>query len=125
MQKHAEVKQSVRYGIHKLCVVMEIQRESRKKCAKSQALRTTNGGPLLTIYGQVGNNGGGSNRDLGGSGSSQVERLKKHKKLQAKRASRKNGRDFPGGATDKNPPVNAGDKGSVPGPGRFHMPWSN
>ena len=107
------------------CVVMEIQRESRKKCAKTQALRTANGGPLLTIYGQVGNNGGGSNRDLGGSGSSQVERLKEHKKLQAKRASRKNGRDFPGGAMDTNPPANAGDKGSVPGPGRFHTPWSS
>ena len=104
---------------------MEIQRESRKKCAKSQALRTMSGGPLLTIYGQVGNNRGSSNKDLGGSGSSQVERLKKHKKLQAKRASRKDGRDFPGGAMDKNSPVNAGGKGSVPGLGRFHVPWSN
>ena len=27
---------------------------------------------------------------------------------------------FPG-----NPPANAGDKGSTPGPGRFHMQWSN
>jgi len=26
---------------------------------------------------------------------------------------------------DKNPPVNAGDTGSVPGLGRFHMLWSN
>ena len=104
---------------------MEIQRESRKKCAKSQALRTMSGGPLLTIYGQVGNNRRSSNKDLGGSGSSQVERLKKHKKLQAKRASRKDGRDFPGGAMDKNSPVNAGGKGSVPGLGRFHVPWSN
>ena len=25
----------------------------------------------------------------------------------------------------KNPPANAGDTGSSPGPGRFHMPWSN
>ena len=25
----------------------------------------------------------------------------------------------------KNPPANAGDTGSVPGPGRFHMPQSN
>ena len=32
---------------------------------------------------------------------------------------------FPGGAVVKNPPANAGDTGSVPGPGRFHMPWSN
>ena len=25
----------------------------------------------------------------------------------------------------KNPPANAGDMGSNPGPGRSHMPWSN
>ena len=34
-------------------------------------------------------------------------------------------RDFPGGAVVKNPPANAGDRGSNPGPGRFHMPRSN
>ena len=34
-------------------------------------------------------------------------------------------RDFPGGAVVKNPPANAGDTGSSPGPERFHMPWSN
>ena len=28
-------------------------------------------------------------------------------------------RDFPGGAVVKNPPANAGDTGSMPGPGRF------
>ena len=32
--------------------------------------------------------------------------------------------DFPGGAVVKNPPANAGDTGSSPGPGRSHMPWS-
>ena len=32
---------------------------------------------------------------------------------------------FPGGAVVKNPPVNAGDMGSSPGPGRAHMPRSN
>ena len=31
-------------------------------------------------------------------------------------------RDFPGGAVVKNPPANAGDMGSSPGPGRSHMP---
>ena len=31
---------------------------------------------------------------------------------------------FPGGAVVKNPPANAGDTGSSPGPGRSHMPWS-
>ena len=33
--------------------------------------------------------------------------------------------DFLGGAVVKNPPANAGDTGSNPGPGRSHMPWSN
>ena len=32
---------------------------------------------------------------------------------------------FPGGAVVKNPPANAGDTGSSPGPGRSHMPRSN
>ena len=32
---------------------------------------------------------------------------------------------FPGGAVVKNPPANAGDMGSIPGPGRSHMPQSN
>ena len=27
--------------------------------------------------------------------------------------------DFPGGTEDKNLPANAGDMGSIPGPGRF------
>ena len=33
--------------------------------------------------------------------------------------------DFPGGAVVKNPPSNAGDTGSSPGPGGSHMLWSN
>ena len=33
--------------------------------------------------------------------------------------------DFPGGAVVKNPPANAGDTGSSPGPRRSHMPRSN
>ena len=33
--------------------------------------------------------------------------------------------DFPGGAVDGNPPVNAEDTGSIPGPGRSHVPGSN
>ena len=32
---------------------------------------------------------------------------------------------FPSGAVVKNPPANAGDMGSSPGPGRSHMPRSN
>ena len=34
-------------------------------------------------------------------------------------------RDFPGGTVVKNPPANAGDMGSSPDPGRFHMLRSN
>ena len=34
-------------------------------------------------------------------------------------------RDCPGGPIVKNLPANAGDTGSVPGWGRFHMPWGN
>ena len=33
--------------------------------------------------------------------------------------------DFPGGAVVKNPPVNAGDTGLIPGLGRSHMLQSN
>ena len=33
--------------------------------------------------------------------------------------------DIPGGPVVKNSPSNAGDTGSVPGLGRFHMPWDN
>ena len=32
---------------------------------------------------------------------------------------------FPGGAVVENPPANAGDTGSCPGPGGSHMPRSN
>ena len=30
-----------------------------------------------------------------------------------------------GGTMVENPPASAGDMGLIPGPGRFHMPWSN
>ena len=33
--------------------------------------------------------------------------------------------DFPGVTVVKNPPANAGDTGSIPGPGRSHVPQSN
>ena len=33
--------------------------------------------------------------------------------------------DFPGGTVVKNPTAHAGDTGSIPGPGRSHMPQSN
>ena len=31
----------------------------------------------------------------------------------------------PGGSVDQNPPANAGDRVSIPGPGRSHMPQSS
>ena len=33
--------------------------------------------------------------------------------------------ELPGGTVDKKLPANAGDTGSIPGPGRVHMLWSN
>ena len=32
---------------------------------------------------------------------------------------------FPHGPVVKNLPASAGDTSSIPGPGRFHVPWSN
>ncbi|XP_042105079.1 GATA zinc finger domain-containing protein 1 isoform X2 [Ovis aries] len=32
--------------------------------------------------------------------------------------------DFPGGTVEENPPASAEDVGSIPGPGRFYMAWS-
>ena len=37
------------------------------------------------------------------------------------RATKQSGQDFPGGPVVENPPANAGDVGSIPGPRRFHM----
>ena len=38
------------------------------------------------------------------------------------RSTLKNRWDFPGGSVVENLPCNAGDVGSIPGLGRFHMP---
>ena len=35
------------------------------------------------------------------------------------------GRGFPGGSVVKSLPANAGDVGSITGPGRSYMLWSN
>ena len=40
-------------------------------------------------------------------------------------STKDNCKDFPGGPGVKNLPVSAGDTGSILGPGRFHLPWSN
>ena len=42
-----------------------------------------------------------------------------------KESKKKNVRDFPGGAVDKNLPANAGDTGSISGLGRSHVPRSS
>jgi len=34
-------------------------------------------------------------------------------------------RRFPGGSVARSPPANAGDTGSIPDLGRFHMLWRN
>ena len=36
-----------------------------------------------------------------------------------------NNQDFSGVSVVKNLPANAGDTGSIPDPGRFHMPWGS
>ena len=46
-------------------------------------------------------------------------------KITESKAQRYHSQDFPGGAVVKNSPANAGDTGSIPGPGRSHMPPSN
>ena len=56
---------------------------------------------------------------LKGETESKVSNAHKSKKLRRKFL------DFPGGAVVKNPPANAGDTGSSPGPGSSHMLWSS
>ena len=46
-------------------------------------------------------------------------------KLSSLTPSKITGQGFPGGAVVNNPPANAGEMGSSPGPGRPHMPRSN
>ena len=43
------------------------------------------------------------------------------KKLLHKKAFKTGTADLPGGSVVKNPPADAGDTGSISGPGRFHM----
>ena len=38
---------------------------------------------------------------------------------------KKGQKDFPGGTVDKNLPANVGDRGLIPGGGKFHTPRSN
>ena len=50
---------------------------------------------------------------------------REREKIEKKKKRKKHFAAFPGGAVVKNPPVNAGDTGLSPGPGRSHMPRSN
>ena len=53
--------------------------------------------------------------------------MKKKEEISRKKQERlkKKRKGFIGGAVVKNPPANAGDMSSSPGPGRSHMPRSN
>ena len=51
--------------------------------------------------------------------------IQKQKDIIANLLDKKEVENFPGGAVDKNPPASAGDTGSIPGPGRSHLPWGN
>ena len=48
-----------------------------------------------------------------------------NKGWQHKQGKKRTPQVFLGGAVVGNPPANAGDVGSIPGPGRSHMPQSN
>ena len=50
--------------------------------------------------------------------------MRKNPKKKKKKSERRR-EDFPGGPVIKNSSVNAGDIGSIPGLGRFHMPRDN
>ena len=56
---------------------------------------------------------------------STCERIKKSWHVQQWNTNYKKTRDFSGGAVVNNLPVNAGDMGSIPNTGRFHMPPGN
>ena len=49
-----------------------------------------------------------------------IAKAQKQSKYPSKEEQRKC-EDFPGGLVVKNPPVNAGDADSIPGPGESHM----
>ena len=64
-------------------------------------------------------------RHSGGGDSKQII-PQRSKSLQAvASAKRRQSQDYPGGSVVKNPPANALDMGSIPGPGRSHMLQGN
>ena len=54
-----------------------------------------------------------------------IDKKKKDEKMYHVNAYQKNVEGFLGGPVVKNPPASAGDTGSIPGPGRLHMPQSS
>ena len=54
-----------------------------------------------------------------------IDKKKKDEKMYPVNAYQKNVEGFLGGPVVKNPPASAGDTGSIPGPGRLHMPQSS
>ena len=59
------------------------------------------------------------------NGMNEHESLEPGKVIVNSQAPRLDEQDFPSGPVDKNLSANAGDMSSIPGPGRFHMPWDN
>ena len=59
------------------------------------------------------------------TGEKQIKTTMRHHFTATKKTMLKKKGDFPGGPVVKNLPANAGDMGSIPGPGRSHRPWGN
>ena len=66
--------------------------------------------------------GRGSREGMGGR---EVKKRRGGEKKKGGGNKEKKEGDFPGGTVVKNPPANAADTGSSPGPGRSHMQWSS
>ena len=64
-------------------------------------------------------------RKPSGAAKLKIKKKKKKKKNKWPINTLKDVQGFPGGTVVKNPPANAGDTGSSPGPGRSHMLQSN
>ena len=75
-----------------------------------------------------GGEGKGREKEKGEKKEKEKERRKTKRRRKERRENKSQkvfgGGGFPGGAVVRNPPANAGDTGSCPGPGRSHMPHS-
>ena len=59
------------------------------------------------------------------TGEKEIKTTMRHHFTATKKTMLKKKGDFPGGPLVKNLPANAGDMGSIPASGRFHMQQSN